>query len=107
MASVRKFGKHVQKRQLELPEYAANFVNYKALKKVSKFSAPLTFFEGGLNPCQLIKQLALTPPILPQNASEPSAGPTEAQATLQVKKAAFFFRLVRNAVFQPLCEPSF
>jgi hypothetical protein len=28
-----KFGKHIQKRQLEVPEYAASFVNYKALKK--------------------------------------------------------------------------
>jgi hypothetical protein len=30
----RKFGKHIQKRQLEIPEYAASFVDYKALKKV-------------------------------------------------------------------------
>ncbi len=30
----RKFGKHLQKRQLDIPEYAASFVNYKALKKV-------------------------------------------------------------------------
>lgn len=33
-ASCRKFGKHIQKRQLEIPEYAASFVDYKALKKV-------------------------------------------------------------------------
>jgi len=32
----RKFGKHLQKRQLDIPEYAASFVNYKALKKVKK-----------------------------------------------------------------------
>jgi len=31
---LRKFGKQIQKRQLEVPEYAASFVNYKALKKV-------------------------------------------------------------------------
>ena len=31
---LRKFGKHLQKRQLDIPEYAASFVNYKALKKV-------------------------------------------------------------------------
>ena len=30
----RKFGKQIQRRQLDLPEYAASFVNYKALKKV-------------------------------------------------------------------------
>ncbi|GAB1204574.1 hypothetical protein APSETT445_003230 [Aspergillus pseudonomiae] len=28
-----KFGKQIQRRQLDLPEYAASFVNYKALKK--------------------------------------------------------------------------
>ena len=33
----RKFGKHIQKRQLEIPEYAASFVDYKALKKVPIF----------------------------------------------------------------------
>lgn len=30
----RKFGKQIQRRQLDLPEYAASFLNYKALKKV-------------------------------------------------------------------------
>ena len=34
----RKFGKHIQKRQLEIPEYAASFVDYKALKKVFMLS---------------------------------------------------------------------
>lgn len=33
-APSRKFGKQIQKRQLEIPEYAASFVDYKALKKV-------------------------------------------------------------------------
>lgn len=36
----RKFGKQIQKRQLEVPEYAASFVNYKALKKVSPVALP-------------------------------------------------------------------
>jgi len=40
----RKFGKHIQKRQLEIPEYAASFVDYKALKKV-----PIIHFPGGIN----------------------------------------------------------
>ena len=35
----RKFGKHIQKRQLEIPEYAASFVDYKALKKVVALSS--------------------------------------------------------------------
>lgn len=38
--SSRKFGKQIQKRQLEVPEYAASFVNYKALKKVCVARAP-------------------------------------------------------------------
>lgn len=41
-APSRKFGKQIQKRQLEIPEYAASFVDYKALKKVGYFS---TSFE--------------------------------------------------------------
>lgn len=41
----RKFGKHIQKRQLEIPEYAASFVDYKALKKVT------WFLTGGLRLC--------------------------------------------------------
>ena len=32
----RKFGKLIQKRQLDIPEYAASFVNYKSLKKVPR-----------------------------------------------------------------------
>ncbi|KAL4870630.1 hypothetical protein BDV12DRAFT_47495 [Aspergillus spectabilis] len=72
-----KFGKQIQRRQLDLPEYAASFVNYKALKK-------------------LIKQLSATPTIpaqisvvVPQNASE-------AQAALRANKEVFFFRLERE-----------
>lgn len=38
---LRKFGKQIQKRQLEVPEYAASFVNYKALKKVRRSELPL------------------------------------------------------------------
>lgn len=34
VSSGRKFGKQIQRRQLDLPEYAASFVNYKGLKKV-------------------------------------------------------------------------
>jgi len=38
----RKFGKQIQKRQLDLPEYAARFLNYKALKRVSQtYNFPL------------------------------------------------------------------
>lgn len=32
--SGRKFGKQIQRQQLDLPEYANSFLNYKALKKV-------------------------------------------------------------------------
>ncbi|KAL9041231.1 MAG: hypothetical protein Q9180_001418 [Flavoplaca navasiana] len=69
-----KFGKHLQKRQLDIPEYGASFVNYKALKK-------------------LIKQLSATPTLAPQNASR---SPVDTQVSLQANKATFFFRLERE-----------
>lgn len=40
LTSHRKFGKQIQRRQLDLPEYAASFVNYKALKKVGTSHLP-------------------------------------------------------------------
>ncbi|KAI1820968.1 hypothetical protein F4861DRAFT_30613 [Xylaria intraflava] len=72
-----KFGKQIQKRQLEVPEYAANFVNYKALKK-------------------LIKRLSATPTLSAQNeiSLAPTAG--DSQAALQANKAKFFFQLERE-----------
>ncbi|KAK4157464.1 hypothetical protein C8A00DRAFT_40178 [Chaetomidium leptoderma] len=75
----RKFGKHIQKRQLEVPEYAASFVNYKALKK-------------------LIKKLSATPILPPQNDTMQRAagGPADSQAALQANKATFFFQLERE-----------
>lgn len=50
LISDRKFGKHIQKRQLEVPEYAASFVNYKALKKVCAGSWPCTTTRTRLTP---------------------------------------------------------
>jgi len=32
----RKFGKYIARRLLEIPEYSAHSINYKALKKVSR-----------------------------------------------------------------------
>ncbi|KAL9125311.1 MAG: hypothetical protein Q9217_005469 [Psora testacea] len=76
-----KFGKHLQKRQLDTPEYATSFVNYKALKK-------------------LIKQLSATPTIPPQNAfTTTTTEVLDPQASLQANRATFFFRLV-NSLFE-------
>ncbi|RYP19765.1 hypothetical protein DL765_003188 [Monosporascus sp. GIB2] len=76
---IMKFGKQIQKRQLEVPEYAASFVNYKALKK-------------------LIKKLAATPVLSaqtdPYRTSEPLT--LDTQAALQANKAKFFFQLERE-----------
>ncbi|KAI9886886.1 MAG: phosphate system positive regulatory protein pho81 [Watsoniomyces obsoletus] len=73
------FGKHLQKRQLDIPEYAASFVNYKALKK-------------------LIKKLSATPIIHAQHASSipPREGTTDSQTALQANRATFFFRVERE-----------
>lgn len=72
-----KFGKQIQKRQLEVPEYAASFVNYKALKK-------------------LIKKLSATPTLLAQNDVHRPSGIVDSQAALQANKATFFFQLERE-----------
>lgn len=34
LPKLRKFGKNLARRQLDFPDYAPSFVNYKALKKV-------------------------------------------------------------------------
>ncbi|KAB8076303.1 ankyrin repeat protein nuc-2 [Aspergillus leporis] len=73
----RKFGKQIQRRQLDLPEYAASFVNYKALKK-------------------LIKQLSATPTIPAQSSAGIAQDVPEAQAALRANKEVFFFRLERE-----------
>ncbi|KAM7208679.1 ankyrin repeat protein nuc-2 [Naviculisporaceae sp. PSN 640] len=75
--SRRKFGKQIQKRQLEVPEYAASFVNYKALKK-------------------LIKKLSATPILPPQNDAHRPVEHVDSQAALQANKATFFFQLERE-----------
>lgn len=71
-----KFGKHIQKRQLDIPEYAASFVDYKALKK-------------------LIKKLSATP-VLSALHKGNANGSSDSQASLQANKATFFFRLERE-----------
>ncbi|KAK3314966.1 SPX domain-containing protein [Apodospora peruviana] len=73
-----KFGKQIQKRQLEVPEYAASFVNYKALKK-------------------LIKKLSATPILPAQGDPRHNLGESlDSQAALQANKATFFFQLERE-----------
>ncbi|KAK2625645.1 hypothetical protein QTJ16_004957 [Diplocarpon rosae] len=72
-----KFGKQIQKRQLEVPEYAASFVNYKALKK-------------------LIKKLSATPIILALSDVHRPNGVVDSQSALQANKATFFFQLERE-----------
>ncbi|KAF3492016.1 ankyrin repeat protein nuc-2 [Arthroderma uncinatum] len=73
-----KFGKQIQRRQLDLPEYAASFFNYKALKK-------------------LIKQLSATPTIPAQGTVLDQTGDVlDAQAALRANKEVFFFRLERE-----------
>ncbi|KAI9701309.1 MAG: phosphate system positive regulatory protein pho81 [Bogoriella megaspora] len=73
----KKFGKHIQKRQLDLPEYAASFVDYKALKK-------------------LIKKLSATPIIGAQTQVSNASELLDPQAFLQANRDKFFFRLERE-----------
>ncbi|KAJ9657556.1 phosphate system positive regulatory protein pho81 [Neophaeococcomyces mojaviensis] len=68
-----KFGKQIQAQQLNLPEYAASFLDYKKLKK-------------------LIKQLSATPTI--QAQATPSV--EDSQAALRANRGVFFFQLERE-----------
>ncbi|KAK2783352.1 phosphate system positive regulatory protein pho81 [Emmonsiellopsis sp. PD_33] len=75
---LQKFGKQIQRRQLDLPEYAASFFNYKALKK-------------------LIKRLSATPTIPAQTSSaDISSDQLDPQAALRANKDVFFFHLERE-----------
>ncbi|KAI1005410.1 Ankyrin repeat protein [Podosphaera aphanis] len=76
---VMKFGKWIQKRQVEVPEYAANFVNYKALKK-------------------LIRKLSATPILTAQNENLNHSKFGESQTTQQTNKSVFFSRLEEELV---------
>ncbi|KAK3111420.1 polarity establishment/cellular polarization, partial [Teratosphaeriaceae sp. CCFEE 6253] len=75
--TARYFGKHIQKRQLDIPEYAASFVDYKALKK-------------------LIKRLSATPILPAQQATDHGEPLQDRHAALQANRATFFFRLDRE-----------
>lgn len=114
--SNRKFGKQIQKRQLEVPEYAASFVNYKALKKVCSIPGSTTRLPQhspslvslqilavkrpwlltieNTKPLQLIKKLSATPLLQAQGDPLQTAAPVDQQAALQANKATFFFQLV-------------
>ncbi|KAI5809003.1 ankyrin repeat protein nuc-2 [Peziza echinospora] len=79
-----KFGKFLAKRQLDVPEYAASFVNYKGLKKLikslaaaSRVSSVAAGSTGG-------------------DANVSTAQRSNSQETLQANKATFFFRLERE-----------
>jgi len=104
----RKFGKQIQKKQLEIPEYAASFVDYKALKKVSIL--PVPYASPGLSlrarshkghaaddsvTTQLIKRLSATPVLASQNDARRPLESVDSRAALQANKATFFFQLVK------------
>ena len=99
LARNRKFGKSIQKKQLEIPEYAASFVNYKALKKVR--STPEPYHAPSHRPSQLIKELQNSPVTRPGFLIDDVA-PQHPQSTLQANKGSFFFRLVSvSRLLQP------
>lgn len=76
-----KFGKHLEGRQLELPEYNGHFINYKALKK-------------------LIKQLSVPAVSSYTNSNDymtlDETDESIRYQSLQENKASFFFKLERE-----------
>ncbi|KAI5301522.1 phosphate system positive regulatory protein pho81, partial [Ascosphaera atra] len=111
----RKFGKQIQRRSLDLPEYSASFTNYKALKKVPSLSPPCSpygyTYHYILTIHQVIKQLSV--PEQPAQAQRrlqslsisstggpPKTPSFDSQSSYRAKKDVFFFRLVRCAVYE-------
>jgi CDK inhibitor PHO81 len=75
-----------------LPEYAASFLDYKALKKVL---ATLSRNHCSQLTClQLIKHLSATPTLAAQNAFASPQGTVDPKIALRANKEVFFFRLV-------------
>ncbi|RPB28530.1 ankyrin repeat protein [Terfezia boudieri ATCC MYA-4762] len=78
-----KFGKYIAKQSLDIPEYAASLVNYKALKKLIKSLAASRVTSAAQAASSGI-------------SNAPGTEPHDPQATLQANKATFFFRLERE-----------
>lgn len=97
-----KFGKQIQKRQLEVPEYAASFTNYKALKKlIKKLSAtPVLQSQNGATGVQATGFCAATPGSISGGLEH-----LDSQAALQANKATFFFQLVKLTTLFPTYCP--
>jgi len=66
----RKFGKTIAKRQLDVPDYAASFVNYKGLKKLIKSLGTNGAAGGATNKATFFFRLVGSPPSLPGSGRE-------------------------------------
>ena len=81
-----KFGKYLEARQLELPEYNGHFINYKQLKKLIKHLSISKIDNEGHESFTM----SITP-------DQPVAKTTEPVfMVLQSNKAHFFFKLERE-----------
>ncbi|KAI5302357.1 Hsp70 protein that interacts with Zuo1p, partial [Ascosphaera pollenicola] len=98
---IRKFGKQIQRRQLDLPEYSASFTNYKALKKsvavnslvqlIKQLNAPRQSVQ-----CQQQLQSLSINNTLPGSIKPSAPGCFEHQSCFRANKDVFFFRLERE-----------
>ncbi|KAI5287625.1 phosphate system positive regulatory protein pho81, partial [Ascosphaera acerosa] len=104
-----KFGKQIQRRQLDLPEYSPNFTNYKALKKlIKRLSKPSESPQDhqyeeqlqGLSISSILLGARGSPRAAPAAAPAPatgrSSGPATASSSVRANKDVFFFRLERE-----------
>ncbi|CCK67845.1 Pho81p KNAG_0A01560 [Huiozyma naganishii CBS 8797] len=86
-----KFGKYLESRQLELPEYSNHFIDYKALKKLIKQLAfPAMVYESKENAGSADTK-ADDVGVLDRQFDD-----SVAYKRLQENKASFFFRLERE-----------
>ncbi|KAL6946858.1 hypothetical protein ACO0QE_001710 [Hanseniaspora vineae] len=94
-----KFGKYLEARQLELPEYNGYFINYKALKKLIKklsLTSSSASLADAISPNEAQFSTITTDPLSPEPNTNISLKSNLSYKNLQLNKAVFFFRVERE-----------
>lgn len=94
-----KFGKYLEARQLELPEYNGYFINYKALKKLIKklsLSTSSASLADAISPNEAQLNAITNDTLSPEPNTNTSLISNSSHKNLQLNKAVFFFRVERE-----------
>ncbi|ODQ78582.1 hypothetical protein BABINDRAFT_9346 [Babjeviella inositovora NRRL Y-12698] len=90
-----KFGKYLASRQLELPEYARHFINYKALKKHIKALARSHTYVHDEEDSESVAHASLHA-LVARDLSPVASPDPSPEDRLKANKASFFFKVERE-----------